>query len=370
MSEDVEKIFNEFEKKGFTDGLPIIPPTEARVKAMLEYTDRKPDDSLGHCPPSEDEATVESVAINAVMAGCKPEYFPVVVTEISSLLDRPNVRGAIATTGPVWPFAIANGPIAREIGMYSGWGVLGTGPNHRANLTIGRVMTFICQNVGKSVPGISEKKPIWNMGRFGLCIMEDEAGSPWEPMHVERGFNKNESTVTVFDETGWGNHGVGGGRQSGIFEIDQRRRAERIVMVEFNPSMGITPPGDAAIYICTSGEAKIYSDNGWQKQDIKEFLFENCRSDPKQWYHEYPEDIRTDILNTAFSMVPGWMRWSNLVPMFRRPEDIWIVVAGGTAPRDAWSFQSHHGGHPGIMKAITLADGTPAKSIKDFKKKK
>ncbi|MFH0749082.1 MAG: hypothetical protein V1915_04105, partial [Candidatus Bathyarchaeota archaeon] len=370
MSEDVSKIFDDYEKMGYTDGLPVIPPTKDRVKRMLEWTDRKPDDSLGKTPPSEYEATVEAVAVNAVMAGCRPEFFPVVVAEIEALLDRPNVRGAIATTGGVWPFAIVNGPIAKEIGLYSGWGLLGTGPTHRANLTIGRTMTLVIQNVGKSVPGISEKKPIFNLGRYGICIAEDEANSPWEPLHVEKGFSKDSSTVTVMDETGWGSTGVGGGRSSGVFELDMQIKAKRIVDAHFNPSMGICPPGDATIYICTSGEAKTYSENGMTKQDIKEFFFENCRSNPREWYKEYPADLRNDIMNTAFAMVPGWMRWSNLVPLFRQPEDIWIVVAGGSAPRDVWSFASHHGGHPGIIKQIALADGTPAKSVKDFKKKK
>ena len=122
MSEDAEKTFNEFEKLGYTDGLPIVPPTEERVNRMLEFSDRDPDDSLERVPPSGDEATVQAVAVNAVMAGCKPEYFPVVVAEMEAMLDRPNLRGAIATQGAVWPMAIVNGPIAREIGLYSSWG--------------------------------------------------------------------------------------------------------------------------------------------------------------------------------------------------------------------------------------------------------
>lgn len=372
MSEDALKIFDEYEKKGFTDGLPIIPPTKARVNAMLEYTDRKRDDSLGHVPPMEDEATVEAVAVNAVMAGCKPEYFPVVVTEIESLLDRYNLRGAIATTGPVWPFAVANGPIAKEIGMYSSWGVLGTGPTHRANLTIGRTMTLVCQNIGKSVPGISEKKPLWNLGRYGICIAEDEDGLPpsWDPVHVEQGFARETSTVTVFDECGWGSHGVGGGRTSGIFDIDMRIHAKKLTQLHFNPSMGIPPPGDASIYICTRGSAQIYADNGWTKQDLREFLAENCRSNHREWYSEYPENIREDIMRTAFAMAPTWMRQGYSVSLFRQAKDIWIIVAGGLAARDAWAVASHHGNHPGITKQITLADGTPAKSVKDFKRKK
>ena len=214
MSEDIEKVYDEFVEKGWCDGLPIIPPTEARVKRMLEWTDRKPDDSLGRVPPSEDEATVQSVAINAVMAGCKPEYFPVVVTEIEALLDRPNLRGALATTAQCWPFSVVNGPIAKEIGVHSGWGLLGTGPLHRANLTMGRTMTLLIQNIGKSIPGISEKKHLWNLGRYGICIGENEDMIPpsWEPLHVEKGFDKDTSTVTVFDEGRFYQTGVGGGR--------------------------------------------------------------------------------------------------------------------------------------------------------------
>jgi hypothetical protein len=370
MSEDAEEIFNKFDEQGFTDGHPIIPPTEERVNRMLEWTDRKPDDSLGRVPPSEDEATVMSVAVNAVMAGCKPEWFPVVVTEINALLDRPNLRGAIATTGPVWPFAIANGPIAREIGIYSSWGALGCGPNHRASLTIGRTMTLVIQNIGKSIPGVSEKKPLWNLGRFGICIAEDEEGLPpsWDPCHVEQGFDRETSTITVMDEIGWGQHGSGVGRASGHFDIDMRKKARRMVEHHFKPSMGITPPGDISLYLCTRGSAKIYAENGMSKRDFKEFMWENCRSNPHEWYYDYPEDIREDIMRTAFAMVPPWMRMGTLVPLFRQPEDIWVCVVGGLASRDAWAVASHHGGHPAVTKPIALANGTPAKSVKDFKK--
>ena len=372
MSEDAEKTYDEFTKKGYTDGLPIVPPTEARVKRMMEFIDRKPDDSLGKVPPSETEATVEHVAINAVMAGCKPEYFPVVVTEIETLLNRPNLRGAVATTGPVWPFAIVNGPIAKEIGMYSGWGLLGTGPNHRANLTIGRTMTLIIQNIGNSIPGISEKKPIYNLSRIGMCIAEAEDALPssWEPIHVEKGFKKETSTVTVFDEVTVCQTGVGGGRSSGDFKLDTLNEARRLVDLHYNPGMGVTPLGTSSLYICTSESAKIYAENGWTKRRFKEFMYENCRTDPRNWYADYPADVREDIMRTAFASVPKWMRWSSSLPLFRTPEDIWIVVAGGNTPRDVWSVASHHVDHPGITKQISLADGTPAKSVKDFKKKR
>ncbi|MCJ7632978.1 hypothetical protein MUP77_11380 [Candidatus Bathyarchaeota archaeon] len=372
MSEDVEKIFDDYEKKGYTDGLPIIPPTKERVKRMLEWTDRKPDDSLGKVPPSEYEATVESVAVNAVMAGCRPEFFPVVVTEIITLLDRPNLRGALATTASCWPLTVVNGPIAKEIGLHSGWGLLGTGPLHRANLTIGRTMTLILQNVGKSIPGISEKKHLWNLGRIGICFAEAEDLIPpsWDPLHVEKGFEKETSTVTVIDEGRLYQTGVGGGRPSGVFELDMRNTARKLVELHYNPPIGITPRGEASLYICTPSRAKIYADNGWTKQGLKEFFFDNCRSKPDEWFRDYPEDIRNDILRNSFSMEPPWVHTSELVPLFRSPDDLWVVVSGPDGnPSSVWALSIHHGGHPAVIKQIALANGTPAKSVKDFKHK-
>ncbi|MFH0748992.1 MAG: hypothetical protein V1915_03640 [Candidatus Bathyarchaeota archaeon] len=366
MSEDAEKVFRDYTEMGLTDGLPIVPPTRDRVNRMLDYTDRRPDDVLGKVPPSEDETTVEAAAICAVMAGCKPEYFPVVVTEINTLLDRPNLRGAIATTGPCWPFAVVNGPIAKEIGLYSSWGLLGTGPNHMANLTIGRTMTLVIQNIGKSVPGVSEKKPLWNLGRYGICIKEDEDNSPWEPLHVEKGFQKETSTVTVFDEVSLGRGGqVGGG--TGYFELDMTHSAQNLTR-QYGVQRAIVPPGEASLCICSAAVAKNFIEKGWKKQDVKDFYYENVRSNPQDWHADYPPELREDLMRLAFSMSPPWMKMSKSVPLFRSPDDIWIVVAGALG--GTWSIHEHHGGHPGLIKQITLADGTPAKSVKDFKRTK
>ena len=370
MSEDAEKTFDEFMEKGYSDGLPIIPPTRARVDRMLEFTDRKPDDSLGEVPPSEYEATVESVATNAVMAGCKPMYLPVVVMEIETLLSMPNLRGAIATTGCVWPFAVVNGPIAKEIGLYSSWGVLGTGPFHRANLTIGRTMTFVIQNVGKSVPGISEKKPMWNLGRFGLCIAEAEARmEPWEPLNVEHGFKKDTSTVTVFDEVNLGRYEIRAGRGSGIFELDMRRKVKRLIEVQtgFEQPSGF-PVGNPSLLIMGPERVKRYAAQGWSKQDLKEFLYENCRSNPQEFYKDYPEEMQKDLMKTVFASAPEWMRYSTSLPLFPPPENQWIVVSGARAD-EIWCVPTHHLDHHAFIKPITLADGTPAKSVYDFKRK-
>ncbi|MCJ7634576.1 hypothetical protein MUP77_19565 [Candidatus Bathyarchaeota archaeon] len=369
MSEDIEAINNEFFIKGLTDGLPIIPPTIERVKKMLAFTDKKSDDSLGKCPPSEREALVESVAANAVMAGCLPEYFPVVIATIQATLDRPSLRAALGTTGGGWPMAIVNGPIAKEIGVYSSWAAIGTGPQQRANLTIGRTITLCMQNIGKSVPGISEKKPFYHIMRHGVCFAENEAliPPPWEPLHVDRGFDKNTSAVSVVGEGGFQTIG-GGGRPSGIFLFDLARWAERLG--EAGAGYSITRGSDG-IFVFNPLQAKVYTDNGWSKKDLQKYLYENCRSDPSEWYKDYPPDIRDDMLRTVFSTAPTWIgRFSKSISRFETPDVINIVVAGNGPPRTHIHMPSGHNYDPLVTKPIVFADGTPVKSVYDFKKRK
>jgi hypothetical protein len=361
---DLEKTYEGFLEKRLGDGLPIVPPTEERVLRMLEFTDRKPDDALGKVPPSEDEATIEAIAANAVMAGCKPEYFPVVVTEIDAMLDRPNLRGALATTRGVWPMGIVNGPIGKEIGLYTGAGVFGTGPYHRANVTIGRTMTLVCQNIGKSVPGESEKKPMWNLGRYGICIRENEEESPWEPLHVEKGFDRDTSTVTVYSETGLFH---GHRMQAGLGRGEPREIALAKNLVAILHS----PPAyheDASFYFIGPNGAKYYADKGWSKRDVQNFFYEHCRSNPKEWFTEEIEK-RDDVRGkrTYFAYAPKWWWEAESVPLLPSPDHLWIVVTGGGGY--VWMPSSHHGQQPTVMKPITFADGTPVKSVYDFKRK-
>jgi hypothetical protein len=366
MSEDIEKIFDDLYAKGLTDGLPVIPPTRERVKKMLEFTDKKPDDSLGRVPPAEYEATVESVAANAVMAGCRPEYFPVVAVALEATLDRPNLRAALGTTGPCWPLAICNGPSAKEVDLASGWAYLASGPDRRANMTIGRAITLSLQNIGRSRPGITEKKPLDHINRRGMCFAEAEDKMPasWEPLHVERGFERETSTVTVKGEVTLRSHGLPGGRSSGIFKIDSVAWAKALIP---KTAHGIQAKGTTGIFIMTPNQAKYWADNGMSKDDLRQFFYETCRMAYKEWYPDYPAESREDILRTAFARVPDWMRDLDLVPLFPNyGRDLWFVVAGGDPVRCAVSL-GDHGDDPVITKPITFANGEPVKSVYDFK---
>ncbi|MGA0571150.1 UGSC family (seleno)protein [Variovorax sp. VNK109] len=187
----------EFEKNGWTDFMPIVLPTEERVAAMLAGTSRKPDEIVGRMQPTANrglwEYTVEKVAVNAVMAGAKPEYFPVILALASTGVSA---RGSTSSSASV--MSVVNGPIRKEIGMNCGIGAMG--PYNQANATIGRAYGLLSQNLqGGSVPGETFMGSLGNNYTYnGITFAENEERSPWEPLHVQKGFAKDKSTVTVF----------------------------------------------------------------------------------------------------------------------------------------------------------------------------
>jgi hypothetical protein len=193
LEDEIEACF----ERGWTDGLPVVPPTRGRVLQMLAGMARDPADVVAVVPPDLAPCTLEKVAINAVMAGCRPEYLPVVVTALeAACTEQFNLHGVLATTYSVGPVVIVNGSIARAIGMNSGINVLGQG--NRANATIGRALQLIVRNVGGGRPGEVDRATLGGPGKYTFCFAENEEASPWEPLSVERGFPAGTSTVTLF----------------------------------------------------------------------------------------------------------------------------------------------------------------------------
>jgi hypothetical protein len=183
--------------RGWSDGLPVVPPTEERVLAVLEGTTRDPQEVVAVVPPDLVPCTVEKVAINAVLAGCRPEHLPVVLAAVeAACTDEFNMHGVLATTMPVGPVIVVNGPIRRAIGMNSGRNVFGQG--NRANLAIGRALQLVVRNVGGGRPGEVDRATFGNPGKLAFCFAEDEEGSPWEPLSVSLGAPPGASTVTLF----------------------------------------------------------------------------------------------------------------------------------------------------------------------------
>jgi len=183
--------------RGWTDGLPVVPPTPERVLRMLTGTTRPPDEVIAVAPPDLVELTVEKIAVNAVMAGCRPEYLPWVIAALEAACnDTFNMHGVLCTTMPVGPVIICNGPGARAIGMNSGINAMGQG--NRANLTIGRAVQLTIRNVGGGRPGEVDRATHGNPGKIAFCFAEDEAGSPFAPLSVARGVETGADAVTVF----------------------------------------------------------------------------------------------------------------------------------------------------------------------------
>jgi hypothetical protein len=193
LEDEIEAMFD----RGWSDGLPLVPPTEARVLRMLAGTSRAPDEIVAIVPPDLTECTVEKVAVNAVMAGCRPEYLPVVLAAVEAVsTDSFNMHGVLATTMHCGPIVVVNGPIAKAIGMNAAGNVFGQG--NRANLTVGRALQLVIRNVGGGRPGEIDRSAQGSPGKLSFCFAELEDDSPWESLATERGVARGSSAVTVF----------------------------------------------------------------------------------------------------------------------------------------------------------------------------
>ncbi len=201
VEDSLDRINDLAYENGWTDGLPIVPPTPERVEAMVAASGRPPHEVVAVLPPRMAEATVERLAANAVMAGCRPAHFPVVLAAVAAVADpRFELFGVNTTTNPVVPMLVVNGPIRHTLDFNFSYGVFG--PGRRANATVGRALSLIMLNVAGRVPGEVCKSTQKQPGAYTMCIAEHEELSPWEPLHVERGFDRATSTVTAIPPTG------------------------------------------------------------------------------------------------------------------------------------------------------------------------
>jgi hypothetical protein len=253
-------------ERGWSDGLPVTPPTDERVLAMLKGTRRRPDEIIGKIPPYLGTCTVEKAAINAVLAGCKPEFMPVLLAALEAALEPVfTLHGVLATTYFSGPVIIVNGPIAKRIGMNSGINVLGQG--NRANATIGRALNLIVRNVGGGRPGEADRATLGAPSKFTLCFAEDESDPTWEPLSVARGFPRGASTVTLFQ--GHGPEAM----------VDQKSRTPEGLTRSF--AMSLNRMGHAnlvqsarAIVVLSPEHYAIYREAGWDRKKIERALYE------------------------------------------------------------------------------------------------
>ncbi|HYC49143.1 MAG TPA: UGSC family (seleno)protein [Burkholderiales bacterium] len=258
-----------FFEQGWTDGLPVAPPTHAAVRAMLAAVRRDAAQEIGPIPPRMRMASLEKLAVNAVMAGCRPEYFPVVLAAIEAMLD-PECRlyGIRTATNNGTPLVIVNGPAARKLDINSGGNVFGQG--WRANATIGRALQLVLRNAGGDMPGETDMSTQGQPGKFTFCIAENEEDSPWTPFHVERGFSPDDSTVTVIGASA-GHNVFTYGCETGTEILEHVVGA----MTALGHNNVIFPTGPLVVF--GPEHANVLARDGYDKPKIREYLFRHAR---------------------------------------------------------------------------------------------
>lgn len=297
-------------QQGWTDGLPVIPPTEDRVLSMLGAAGLKPDDEIGVIENRAVHVSAEKVALNAVMAGCRPEYMKVVVAAVRALCDPAwGYHGPGTSTGGAGVLMIVNGPVVRELDINAGDNLFG--PGWRANATIGRAVRLVMRNIAGSRPGLLDRGTLGHPGRLSYVIAENEIDSPWTPLHVERGFRKEQSAVTIM------------AAEAPHQFYNQLSNTAAGILTTCADDMRISGNvmGQPQYCVVIAGEhMKTIAADGWTKAEIRNFLFEHTQNS-----HEHLK--RTQRM--AGAVQPGDdTRMRSLVAS---PEDILVVAAGGNA---------------------------------------
>jgi hypothetical protein len=296
-------------ERGWSDGLPVVPATEDAVRRFVEAAGREPDEIVVREPTRRRTITVEKVAINAVLAGCRPEYMPVVLAALEAMGDPAyNLHGAITSTGGSAPFLVVNGPVRQALGINGGVNCFG--PGWRANATIGRALRLVILNCLGAQPGVLDRSTQGHPGKYTFCIAELEEESPWEPLHVERGFSRDASTVTVFAAEG--PHNV-------LTHYGHDAESIVVTLADAIGGLGSFSPGQSFLVLAPE-HVQILARDGWTKPRLRDALYERA--------------ARTVADLKRAGKTPGPIEAGDDARLVRRghgPEDIFIAVGGGGA---------------------------------------
>jgi len=305
---DKAEVIEFYYSKGWTDGLPVVPPTEGSIREMLDAVGVDPLDEVVFIEHRQVSVTAEKVAINAVMAGCKPEYMPVIVATLEAMADpRWGFHGPATSTGGAAVLMLINGPITRELRI--NWGEDLFGPGWRANATIGRAVRLVMRNVIGCLPGRLDRSTLGHGGKYTFCIAENEEESPWTPFHVERGFRPDQNAVTIFAALA-----------PHQFYNQLSNTAEGILAtacfhMRFSAGVGMQPQ----YFLCIAGEhMRVMAKDGWSKEDIRRFCFEHTKASHAELKRlkVMPGDIGSEDETKMRPLVPS-------------PEDFIVLAAGG-----------------------------------------
>lgn len=313
VSELLSRVYEYTYDQGWTDGLPVIPATTELISLFVSASGRAADDLIAVLPPRKGRATVEAIAVNAVMAGCRAEYMPLILAAVDAVGDPDFPLELMqVTTNPMTPFLLINGPIRHELQINFGTGCLG--PGWRANATIGRAMRLVLNNIGGALPGEWSKSTFGSPLRYSFICGENEEENPWTPYHVDAGFSRDDNTVTAFKASSFYN--ISGGEGVGAEEV----------LRQIATSM---PPmyagGDGVLLMLGIDRAHALFEAGLAKRDIQQRLWELARVPVSHFAASFAATQRESGLGDAETI------WRT-----RRPDEIRIIVAGGSGPQDVY----------------------------------
>ena len=342
-------------ERGWSDGLPIVPPTAQKVEQTLAFCDRPWNESIAKIAPRYGEATPLRLAANAVMAGCRPEYFPLLMLAIEAMCEEPfNLYGVQATTHLCAPLVIVNGPVARELDINSGYNAFG--PGWQANATIGRAVRLCLVNIGGALPGMGDMSTFGAPSKYRYCVAENEAGNPWEPLHVERGFPLDASTVTVI------------GAECPHNINDHESLSAEGLLTTIASTISIAGSNDTyyeaqPLVVFGPEHARTVADGGYTKAKVRRFLHEHAQLPLGKFSRENIERrfrvTYKDKYANAGLDAP--------VYSLQTPDDILIAVIGGAGKHSA--YIPTFGATKAVTRALKRHDGKLAGSVQEFRQK-
>jgi hypothetical protein len=322
-ADDLDAINALYRERRWTDGLPIVPPTTERVERMLRHTSRQRYDLVALIAPAYGAATVERIAINAVMAGCDPEYLPVLIAACEAVAEPGfNLQGIQATTNPVAVWLILNGPIAKALAVNAGFNCIGQGT--WSNATLGRAMRLVLQNIGGALPGDMDRATQGQPAKYTFCCAENEDESPWEPLHVERGFARACSTVTVV--------GAEGTMNMNTHSKEGMELARVIADTMAHPPSNEYVHGGEPWLIVSPEHAEIFRRSGMSKAEVKRRLWELSKM-PASKLAVKEIGRANDSRQMEFG---GAVTADTVLTISPSPEEIMLIVAGGAGTHSVY----------------------------------
>ena len=341
-------------ERGWSDGLPVIPPTAARVEQMLAYCDRPWDQPVAKMAPRYGEATPLRLAANAVMAGCRPDYFPLLILAIEAMCEEPfNLYAIQATTHLCAPLVIVNGPVVKELGINAGHNAFG--PGWQANATIGRAIRLALVNIGGAIPGSGDMSTFGAPSKFSYLAAENESQSPWEPLHVERGLPREASAVTVI------------GAECPHNVNDHESITAEGILTTIAGTMLDTGANDVfyeaqPLVVMGPEHARTVAAGGFSKADAKRYICERAHVPMGRFSKENIERR----LRVTWKDTLGDAGLDAQVPMVRRAQDLLIAVIGGAGKHSA--VINTFGATKAVTRALRRADGSLARSVEEFRR--